>query len=113
MGWAPIGSRAGARCPAGDRRLALLPTPRQSGAGVFLRGTEKWRNVVLDFDLKRFQKEFWAYARDKAEGSFVRFGARGDSWYVEQKAGPKIPPATLARAPILPSEPARRTCGSS
>ena len=86
---------------AGQRRLALLPTPRQTGAGVFLRGTEKWRDVVVEFDLKSFQKEFWAYARDGEDGSFVRVGARAGYWYVEQKVGSKSLPSMLARAPIL------------
>jgi hypothetical protein len=84
----------------GDGRLTLLPTPRQSGAGVFLRGTEKWRDVALEFELRKFQKEFWVYARYKPDGSFVRIGARGGYWYVEQKVGRNLP-TQLARAPML------------
>ena len=85
----------------GRRRLVLLPTPRQSGAGVFLRGTEQWRDVTLEFELTRYQKEFWAYARYKDDGRFIRIGARGGSWFVEQKTGPKNLPSLLARAPML------------
>jgi hypothetical protein len=84
----------------GNRRLTILPTPRQSSAGVFLRGTEKWRDLYLEFQLKRYQKEFWAYARYKSDGSFLRVGARNGYWYVEQKIGPKNLPSRLARSPI-------------
>ncbi len=86
----------------GQRRLALLPTPKQSGAGVFLRGTESWRDVDLEFELKRYQKEFWAYARYKPDGSFVRVGLRGGYWSVEQKTGARGLPTLLGRAPLLP-----------
>jgi hypothetical protein len=85
----------------GPRRLALLPTPHQSGAGVFLRGTERWRDVAVEFELKKYQKEFWAYARYKDEGRFLRVGARGGFWYVEQKTGAQSLPSLLARSPIL------------
>lgn len=84
----------------GGRRLALIPTPRQSGVGVFLRGTETWRDATIEFELKRFQKEFWVYARYQEDGSYVRVGARAGAWYAEQKAGPKALPTMLARAPI-------------
>jgi hypothetical protein len=84
----------------GDGRLTLLPTPRQSGAGVYLRGTENWRDVSLEFNLKKYKNEFWAYARSKPDGSFVRIGARGGYWYVEQKVGPALS-TQLARSPIL------------
>jgi hypothetical protein len=87
---------------AGNRRLALLPTPRQTGAGVFLRGTERWRDVVLEFNLQRYDREFWAYARYNEDGSFVRVGARNGYWCVEQKIGSKNLPTTLARAPMIP-----------
>jgi hypothetical protein len=86
---------------AGRRRLMLLPTPRQTGAGVFLRGTEKWSDVVLEFDLRKYEKEFWAYVRYSDDGGFLRVGARNGYWYVEQKTGPKNLPSMLARAPIL------------
>ena len=87
---------------AGQRRLALLPTPRQTGAGVFLRGTEKWRDAVVEFDLKKYQKEFWAYARYDENGSYVRVGARDGYWVMEQKVAAKSLPSMLARSPILP-----------
>lgn len=84
----------------GRRRLALLPTPRHTSAGVFLRGTEKWRDSTVEFVLKKYQKEFWAYARLREDGGFVRVGARDGWWYVEQKAGPDKPVNMLARAQI-------------
>ena len=84
----------------GGGRLALMPTPRQSGAGLFLRGTEKWRDVALEFDLKSYKNEFWVYARYNAGGSFVRVGARNGYWYLEQKVGQNLP-TQLARSPIL------------
>jgi hypothetical protein len=84
----------------GGGRMALVPTPRQSGAGVFLRGTDRWRDASIEFELKRYQKEFWAYARYRPDGGYVRVGARGGSWYVEQKSGPRALTSQLARAPI-------------
>jgi hypothetical protein len=92
----------------GRGRLALFPTPRQTGAGVFLRGTERWRDAVLEADLRDFRKEFWVYARYAPNGSFVRVGARGRYWYAEQKAGAKSLPVTLARAPIAAGDPPAR-----
>ncbi|MDP3541052.1 MAG: hypothetical protein Q8T11_01135 [Elusimicrobiota bacterium] len=84
----------------GQRRLALLSTPRHTSAGVFLRGTEKWRDAAVEFVLKKYQKEFWAYARLREAGGFVRVGARDGFWYVEQKAGPEAPVNMLARTQI-------------
>lgn len=84
----------------GHRRLSLLSTPRHTSAGVFLRGTEKWRDATVEFVLKKYKKEFWAYARLREGGGFVRVGARDGWWYAEQKAGPKAPVNMLARAPI-------------
>ncbi len=84
----------------GERRLALLSTPRHTSAGVFLRGTEKWRDAAVEFVLKKYKKEFWAYARLREGGGFVRVGARDGWWYVEQKAGPRAPVNMLARTPI-------------
>lgn len=86
----------------GHRRLALLPTPRHTSAGVFLRGTEKWRDSTVEFVLKKYQKEFWAYARLREDGGFVRVGARDGWWYIEQKSGPDKPVNMLARAQIPP-----------
>jgi hypothetical protein len=85
---------------AGHRRLALLPTPRQTGAGVFLRGTERWRDLALEFDLKRYSREFWAYVRYKDDGGYLRVGVRNGFWVVEQKIGPMSLPTMLARAPV-------------
>ncbi len=85
----------------GRGRMALVPTPRQSGAGVFLRGTERWRDETVEFELKRYQKEFWAYARYDPDGGYVRVGARGGYWYAEEKTGAKGRTSQLARAPML------------
>lgn len=85
----------------GRGRMALVPTPRQSGAGVFLRGTERWRDATVEFELKRYQKEFWAYARYDPDGGYVRVGARGGYWYAEQKTGASGRTSQLARAPML------------
>lgn len=86
---------------AGRGRLTLLPTPRQTGAGVFLRGAEQWRDVVVEADLKRYRKEFWAYARYRDDGGFVRAGVRNGYWYVEQKVSSMNLPTMLARAPVV------------
>lgn len=83
----------------GRGRLALLQTPRQTGAAVFLRGTESWRDLVLEFELKKYQKEFWAYVRYDGD-RYLRVGARDGYWCVEQKRGPGSLPSRLARAPI-------------
>jgi hypothetical protein len=91
-GWGVISTGAG--------RMALIPLPRQTGAGVYLRGTEKWRDVEMEFDLRKRQKEFWAYARYRENESYVRFGARDGYWSIEQKTGPESLPTLLARAPI-------------
>lgn len=82
------------------RRLLLLPTPHQTGAGVFLRGTDDWSDLSLEFELKKFQSEFWAYARYQDDGRFVRIGSRNGYWYVEQKIGARDKPNLLARAPL-------------
>lgn len=84
----------------GHRRLTLLSTPRHTSAGVYLRGTEKWRDATVEFVLKKYKKEFWAYARLREGGGFVRVGARDGWWYVEQKAGPAAPVNMLARTQI-------------
>ncbi|UPT75144.1 MAG: hypothetical protein M0D55_05390 [Elusimicrobiota bacterium] len=85
----------------GEGKLTLLPLPRQTSAGVFVRGSEQWRDVVLEFDLVRRRREFWAYARYRGENGFVRVGARDGWWYVEQKLGPRNLPTLLGRAPIV------------
>jgi len=84
----------------GRRRLALLPAPRHTSAGVFLRGTDKWRDSTVEYTLKKYRKEFWAYARLRDGGGFVRVGARDGWWYAEQKSGPTNPVNMLARAQI-------------
>ena len=84
----------------GRRRMALLPTPRHTSAGVFLRGADKWRDMSVEFVLKRYQKEFWAYARMSDDGGFVRVGARNGYWYVEQKTSGTKAVNMLGRSPI-------------
>ena len=87
-----------------NKKLALVPYPRQTGAGVFLRGTEKWKDSIIEFELGKHQKEVWVYARYKGDGSFVRAGVRDDHWLVEQKISAKALPSMLGRAPIIPSD---------
>ncbi|HVE12054.1 MAG TPA: hypothetical protein VNI01_01550 [Elusimicrobiota bacterium] len=82
----------------GKGRLALLPTPRHTGAAIRLRGTEKWRDAAVEFVLNKYQKEFSAYARYE-EGRYVRVGIRDGSWYVEQKVSADSLPSVLARVP--------------
>ena len=68
---------------------------------MFLRGADKWRDMSVEFVLKRYQKEFWAYGRLRDDGGFVRVGARNGYWYVEQKTGPTKPVNMLGRSPIV------------
>lgn len=86
--------------PMGRHRLKLLPTPRHSSAGIYLRGTETWRDSTVEFNLARYKKEFWAYARLREGESFVRVGAVDGWWHAEQKAGLSSPVNMLARYPI-------------
>lgn len=86
--------------PMGRHRLKLLPTPRHSSAGIYLRGTETWRDSTVEFTLARYKKEFWAYARLREGESFVRVGAVDGWWHAEQKTGPDSPVNMLARYPI-------------
>lgn len=88
-------------------RLVLVPAPDQTGAGLFLRGTETWRDVIVELELKKYQTEFWTYLRHEDDGSFLRVGARGGWWYVEQKADAKALPTVLARASMPETLPAR------
>ena len=80
-------------------RLALIPTPRQKSASVFLGGTDDWTDLELEFTLKKYQKDFWAYARASGD-RFVRVGARDGHWLVQQKLGPRHKPVTLGREPM-------------
>lgn len=92
---------------AAPKRLVLLPAPKQTGAGLFLRGTETWRDIILEFELKKYQTEFWAYVRHGEDGSFLRVGARAGWWYVEQKTHGSALPSVLARASMPETLPAR------
>lgn len=88
-------------------RLVLVPAPDQTGAGMFLRGTEDWRDVIVELELKKYQTEFWTYVRHGDDGSYLRVGARQGWWYVEQKTGAKTLPSVLARASMPERLPAR------
>lgn len=81
----------------GERGLALMPTPRLTSAGIHLRGTEHWRDQVIEFEITRFQKQFWAYARHQNDSRFVRLGARDGRWVLEQKTSPNSPPSLIGR----------------
>lgn len=92
---------------AGDGRLALVPTPRQTSASVFLSGTEDWRDSVMELDLAKTRKDFWVYARYNNGDRYVRFGLREGFWVVQQKAGGALQPQLLGKAPVLWGLPAR------
>jgi hypothetical protein len=92
VGWGSVSAHKG--------KLALIPLPTQTGAAVSLRGTEKWRDLELEFELARTQKEAWVCARYKEDGSFVRAGLRDGAWTVEQKIGARGLPSLLGRAPM-------------
>lgn len=88
-------------------RLVLVPAPDQTGAGLFLRGTETWRDVIVELELKKYSTEFWAYLRHRDDGTYLRVGARQGWWYVEQKTDAKALPTVLARASMPETLPAR------
>jgi peptidoglycan/xylan/chitin deacetylase (PgdA/CDA1 family) len=91
-------------------RLVLVPTPKQKSASAHLSGTEAWRDCVLEWELKKYRRNGWVYARaSEKEDRWVRFGAMNGYWYLQQKVGAEKKPRTLARAPmsIVTSLPAR------
>lgn len=83
-------------------RLSLIPLPGRTGAEVFLRGTEKWRDLVLEFVLQSYRKQAWAHARYKDDGSCLSIGIRDGVWVAEQKAGPESLPVLLGSAALSP-----------
>lgn len=85
---------------AAHNRLAVIPTPRQTSASVFLNGTDDWTDQVVEMTLKKYRKSFWAYLRYREGVSFVRVGAKNGFWKVEEKPAANLPPKTLAAAPI-------------
>ncbi len=85
---------------AGRGRLELLPAPRQTGASVGLSGTRDWRDLALEFDVRKYKSALWAYARYGADGRFARVGARDGYWYLQQKPAAGALPASLARERI-------------
>lgn len=91
---------------AARSRLAILPTPKQTSASVYLNGTEGWRDCVVEFELKRRAESFWSYVRREEGRHFLRVGAVGDRLIVQQQAGPDRLPSLLGSAP-LPGLPAR------
>ncbi len=80
-------------------RLAVIPTPRQTGAAVFLNGTDTWSDSVIEFELKKYKSAFWLYTRYN-DGHYLRVGAKKGFWKVEEKAAANRPPKTLASWPI-------------
>ena len=81
------------------KRLVLVPTPKQRTASAFLSGTDAWRDCVAEFELSKYKKDAWLYAR-ASEGRWIRVGARNGYWYLQQKVGKDNKPATIARAPM-------------
>jgi hypothetical protein len=84
------------------RRLALIPRPRQTGAAVWLHGTDQWRDVELELILEKYNRSFWAYARAADSSRYLRVGASSGWWKLQQQTGPGSAPVTLARAPVDP-----------
>ncbi len=90
------------------RRLAILPTPRQTGASLALRGTETWSDMVVEYTLKSFKRAAWMYAREIPGQSYLRLGASEGHWRLQQLEGKGRKPVTLAKAPVTPHDfPAR------
>jgi len=81
-------------------RLAVIPLPRQTGASVFLNGTEDWTDQVVELEVAKYKSAFWVYARYKEGSHYVRVGAKNGRWKVEEKPAPDQPPRTLASWPI-------------
>lgn len=81
-------------------RLAVIPTPRQTSASVFLNGTHEWTDATVDVTIKKYRKQFWVYMRYNGK-TFVRVGLKDGWWKVEQKAAEDLPPKTLAFIVIL------------
>jgi hypothetical protein len=100
VGWGNVSAHKG--------RLALLPLPTQRGAAVSLRGTEKWRDLEVEFELARTQREAWVFARYQDDGGYVRVGPRDGAWVVEQRIGAGRLPSLLGKAAMRENDlPAR------
>lgn len=91
----------------GNGRLAVIPTPRQRSASVFLSGTEDWRDAFVELELAKQKGSFWVYLRYENGDRYVRVGLKDGGWVVQQKAGAGLQPVTLGRAPALGPLPAR------
>jgi hypothetical protein len=85
-----------------QKKLLLLPTAGRTSASVFLKGTDSWRDFVLEFRLEKYKKNFWAYTRYKDSGHYIRVGVAEGFWLIQQKTGPLAPPSILAKVPIRP-----------
>ena len=89
-------------------RLSLIPLPGRTGAAVFLRGTERWRDLALEFVLRSYRKQAWAHARYKDNENGVRVGIQDGVWVAEQKTSPESLPVLLGSAALAKGElPAR------
>ena len=92
------------------KRMVLVPTPKQKTASAYLSGTDAWSDVVVEWELKKYRKDAWLYARgSEKDDRWVRVGALNGYWYVQQKVGGEKKLVTLGRAPmtIATSLPAR------
>ncbi|MBI4375389.1 MAG: hypothetical protein HY549_02955, partial [Elusimicrobia bacterium] len=81
-------------------RMAIMPTPKQKSAAVFLTGTEDWRDMVLEFEIKKFRRSVWAHARYDEGRRYIRVGANHGWLHVQQKSSAESPPVTLAKEPL-------------
>lgn len=89
-------------------RLAILPTPKQTGASVFIAGTERWQDVALEFELLGAEQEFWAALRSDGHERYVRLGVTEGRWRLQKRSGAKDPgPVTLGLLRGKASFPAR------
>jgi hypothetical protein len=92
------------------KRLVVVPTPRQTSASVYLSGTDWWRDMVVEWELKRYRKDAWVYARgSEKDDRWLRVGVLDGYWTVQEKVGGEKKLRTLGKAPmtIATSLPAR------
>lgn len=89
-------------------RLAILPLPNQTGASIFIAGTERWRDAALEFELLGADQEFWASLRSDGGERYVRLGVTEGRWRLQKRSGTKDPgPVTLGLLRRSASFPAR------
>ncbi len=82
-----------------DKRMVLVPTPRQRSASAYLSGTDGWRDLAVEFTLAKYRRVTWLYAR-AAEDRWLRVGIENGYWMLQEKTGTEHKPVTLARAPM-------------